>query len=86
MSSRVFFDGVIVSALEKVAAVSSPVLTYLATEIASGENRTPYSMVSGVGPELNAIVGSEITDEEIVLSQWLADDLAAKPGDKVTLV
>ena len=43
-------------------------------------------MVSGVGPELNAIVGSEITDEEIVLSQWLADDLAAKPGDKVTLV
>ena len=86
VSSRVFFDGVIVSALEKVAAVSSPVLTYLATDIASGENRTPYSMVSGVGPELNAIVGSEITDEEIVLSQWLADDLAAKPGDKVTLV
>lgn len=86
VSSRVFFDSVIVSALEKVASVSSPVLTYLATDIASGENRTPYSMVSGVGPELNGIVGADLTDAQIILSQWLADDLSAKAGDEVTLV
>ncbi len=86
VSSRVFFDGVIVRALEKIAEINSPVLTYLATDIGSGKNHTPYSMVSGVGPELNGIVGPELSDEEIILSQWLADDLSAKPGDKVSLV
>ena len=86
VSSRVFFDSVIVRALEKVAGKSSPVLTYLATGIGLGENQTPYSMVSGVGSELNGIVGSDLTDEQIILSQWLADDLSAKAGDEVTLV
>ncbi len=86
VSSRVFFDGVIVRALEKIAEVSAPVLTYLATDIGSGENHTPYSMVSGVGPELNGIVGSDLSDSEIILSRWLADDLSANPGDQVTLV
>jgi putative ABC transport system permease protein len=86
VSSRVFFDNVIVSALGKVASVSSPVLTYLATDIASGENHTPYSMVTGVGSSLNGIVEGDLTDSQIILSQWLADNLAAKPGDEITLV
>lgn len=86
VSSRVFFDEAIVTALQEVAEVSSPVLTYLATDIQSGEKATPYSMVAAVGPELNDIVGSEIGDNEIVLSEWIAEDLGAKSGDEVTLV
>lgn len=86
VSSRVFFDSVIVTALEKIASVSSPVLTYLATDIIAGEKATPYSMVTGVGPELNGIVPDELTEGQIILSQWLADDLAVRPGDEVTLV
>ncbi len=86
VSSRVFFDEAIVTALQEVAEVSSPVLTYLATDIQSGNKATPYSMVTAVGPELNEIVGSEIGDDEIVLSDWIAEDLGAKPGDEVTLV
>lgn len=86
VSSRVFFDGVIVRALEKIAGVSSPVLTYLATDIGSGKNHTPYSMVTGVGSALNGIVGPDLSDGQIILSQWLADDLSAREGDKVTLV
>ncbi|MDF1657821.1 MAG: FtsX-like permease family protein [Verrucomicrobiales bacterium] len=86
VSSRVFFDEAIVTALQEVAEVSSPVLTYLATDIQSGEKATPYSMVAAVGPKLNDIVGSEIGDNEIVLSEWIAEDLGAKSGDEVTLV
>ncbi|MEM6279961.1 MAG: FtsX-like permease family protein, partial [Verrucomicrobiota bacterium] len=86
VSSRVFFDEAIVEALRAVAEVESPVITYLATDIQSGARATPYSMVTGVGPELNEIIGPKVGDEEIVLSDWIAEDLAAEIGDKVTLV
>ena len=86
VSSRIFFDEAIVQALGKITEVESPVLTYLATDIQSGENATPYSMVAAVGPTLNEIVTSEIEDDEIVLSDWIAEDLSASEGDEVTLV
>ncbi|MEM6279391.1 MAG: ABC transporter permease, partial [Verrucomicrobiota bacterium] len=86
VSSRIFFDEAIVQALGEITEVESPVLTYLATDIQSGENATPYSMVAAVGPTLNEIVTSEIEDDEIVLSDWIAEDLSASEGDEVTLV
>ncbi|MCG8598886.1 MAG: FtsX-like permease family protein [Verrucomicrobiales bacterium] len=85
VSSRVFFDEAIVFAFGKIASIESPILTYLATEIRANGKVTPYSMVTGVGPELNEIVNAETGGDGIVLSQWIADDLQAKPGDEVTL-
>lgn len=87
VSSRVFFDGVLVKALAAVSSASAPVLTYLATDIAKApaERGTPYSMVAGVAPALNGIVTGELGDDEILLSDWLAEDLAAKEGDTLTL-
>ncbi len=87
ISSRVFFDGAIVGALEAIAAESAPVLTYLATDIAKAgtERGTPYSMVAGVAPRLNDIVGADLGDKEILLSDWLAEDLSARAGDTVVL-
>ncbi len=84
-SSRVFFDDAIVGAVGAVAEVDSPVLTYLATSISSGEKVTPYSMVAGVGPALNAIVDEDLGDDEIIVSDWLAEDLGVASGDEVTL-
>ncbi|MAS95204.1 MAG: hypothetical protein CMO55_18560 [Verrucomicrobiales bacterium] len=86
VSSRVFFDAAIVDALGEVAKTESPVLTYLATDIKKGDKLTPYSMVTGVGPNLNQIVGKEISDTDIILSDWLAEDLEAAQGDEITLV
>lgn len=86
VSSRVFFDAAIVDALGEVAKKESPVLTYLATDIKKGDKLTPYSMVTGVGPNLNQIVGKEISDTDIILSDWLAEDLEAAQGDEITLV
>lgn len=85
VSSRVFFDEVIADAVQDISSVSSPVLTYLATSIKSEKGNTPYSMVAGVGPELNGIVDDDLEENGIVLSQWLADDLQSSVGDLITL-
>jgi ABC-type lipoprotein release transport system permease subunit len=87
ISSRVFFDGVLVKALETISKVSAPVLTYLATDIAKApaDRGTPYSMITGVAPALNGILTSTLGDDKILLSDWLAADLAAKKGDTITL-
>ena len=58
------------------------VLTYLANQLRCGERTTPYSMVAAApAPLLLADLG----EEEIILSQWLADDLQAAPGSVVDL-
>tara|TARA_R110002096_G_scaffold22070_15_gene71269 strand:+ start:1203 stop:4511 length:3309 start_codon:yes stop_codon:yes gene_type:complete len=84
-TSRVFFDQVIVDAMGRISASATPALTYLATDIRSGDRATPYSMVTGVGPLLNGIIDGEVPDDGIVLSDWLADDLKVGIGDEVTL-
>ncbi|MEC5125560.1 ABC transporter permease [Verrucomicrobiales bacterium BCK34] len=84
-SSRVFFDDVIVSAVGEISEVESPVLTYLTTSISKGEKVTPYSMVAGVGAALNTIVDSDLGGDEIVVSDWLAEDLGLVTGDEVSL-
>ncbi len=86
VSSRIFFDEVIVKALRQISSSVAPVLTYLATGIQGADGETPYSMVSGVAPALNGIVDEDLPKNGIVLSDWLADDLNAAVGDDVTLV
>ena len=58
------------------------VLTYLANLIRAGDRATPYSMVTAAdGP----FVPPDMRDDEILVNQWLADDLQVKPGDSVAL-
>ena len=81
-SERVFLD----SPVEKAAlAISSPpekVLTYFVNELRLGSNSTPYSMVTAATPPLTP---EPMADDEILINQWLADDLHAKPGDEIEL-
>ncbi len=47
---------------------------------------TPYSMISALGKSsLNTIIPSDMADDEIVINQWLADDLQVGAGDKLAL-
>lgn len=62
---------------------AQPLLTYLANLITVGTNATPYSMVTAADAPWTP---PDLRDDEIVLNQWLADDLHAKPGDELTLV
>ncbi|MCX8107230.1 MAG: hypothetical protein N3G20_00335, partial [Verrucomicrobiae bacterium] len=57
-------------------------LTYFVNEIRHGERFTPYSMITAAGPP---IVPHDLKDDEVLISDWLAEDLGAKVGDIITI-
>lgn len=83
-SPRVFLPAAVAGAVGKVetnAAIG--VLTYLANLISAGTNATPYSMITAAGPPYTP---ADLKDDEIRVSQWLADDLQLHAGDSLQLV
>lgn len=66
-----------------------PVLSYLANSISSGERSTPYSLVTALDDETLAKLAKpapqKSSNPPIILNDWLARDLNAKPGDTVSL-
>ncbi len=87
-SSRIFLESAVVEALAPRTPGAGlekprPVLTYLANLLQLGERSVPYSMVTAAGaPEL---VPADLRDEEIILNDWLARELQARPGGVVAL-
>jgi ABC-type antimicrobial peptide transport system permease subunit len=61
---------------------STPLLTYLVNGLAHGDKLAPYSMVTAAGAPYTP---ADLKDDEIVVNQWLADDLGVKPGDSLAL-
>jgi ABC-type lipoprotein release transport system permease subunit len=88
-----------VAAIEAAAAAigapSRTLQTYLANELRIGDRSIPYSMVTAVDPEgsgalpwLRLAGGSPapaLAADEILLGEWAALDLGARPGDPVIL-
>src|SRR5690349_7656027 len=66
-----------------------PVLSYLANSITLGERSTPYSLVTAVDDAtLAEIANTTIQASQhppIILNDWTARDLNAKPGDAISL-
>ncbi len=79
---RIFLDPPIVRAALVAETNAQPILTYLATLLRAGTNAAPYSMVTAAGAPWTP---ADLRDDEIVVSQWLADDLHVKPGDEIAL-
>jgi ABC-type antimicrobial peptide transport system permease subunit len=93
----VLSDAVVRAAEEAIAdRQMQPVITYLANTIAAGsgesQRKIPYSTITGVdstaalGPLVDE-AGEPIvlSDSEIALNRWAADDLKAKVGDTITV-
>ncbi len=92
-SERIFLDRPIAAAVFN-AATNRPgapglfanrpygVLTYLVNQLRCGDRATPYSMVSAGEPPL---VPASLGDDEIIISQWLADDLQAATNSEIEL-
>src|SRR5262249_391673 len=57
-------------------------LTYLVNVLRANNRATPYSMVTAAEPPY---VPADLRDDEILISQWLADDLGIGPGAEVDL-
>ncbi|HEX9652807.1 MAG TPA: ABC transporter permease, partial [bacterium] len=72
-----------------------PTFTYLANEVTVGDRLLPYSTVCAIPaavdfPAVSLILQNgepapALSENEILLNQWAADDLGAKPGDQITM-
>jgi putative ABC transport system permease protein len=81
-SARVFLDPPVVDAALKSAPDARLISTYFVNELRIGNRVTPYSMVAAARAPL---VPDRMSDDEILINQWLADDLHAKAGDELRL-
>ena len=69
---------------------TTQVLSYLANRIQSGDHNVPYSLVTAIDDDhFKALVGSStpinLSERPIVINEWTARDLGAKPGDTISL-
>lgn len=74
-TSRVFLDRGLAEKLFEFKGARG-VLTYLVNGITSAKGGTPYSMVTALGRG---------KDDEITITQWLADDQQLAVGDELTV-
>jgi ABC-type lipoprotein release transport system permease subunit len=72
--------GVALATAKSLGLRAEPVLSYLANRIRIGDRETPYSLVTALDE-----APAPDTEGDITLNQWAARDLAAKPGDAVSL-
>lgn len=77
-TSRVFLPDALASRIQQAFPGSEGTLTYLVNAIRHGDRMTPYSMAA-------AVTTSDVPAGQFIASDWLAEDLGLKPGDKVTL-
>jgi hypothetical protein len=75
-SSRVFLDDSLVHVLPS----GRRSLTYFVNELRSGNKATPYSMVTAVEPGSLPFVPADLAENEMVVSDWLAEDAGVQPG------
>jgi ABC-type antimicrobial peptide transport system permease subunit len=91
--SRVFLEAPAVRAATEVDPGAIGVLTYFVYEVRKGEAASPYAFVSAIGPldgqsgaaALPAPLDGKLAPGTIVINRWLADDIDAGVGDRLTL-
>jgi putative ABC transport system permease protein len=81
-SRRVFLDHPLARNVLRSFPTARPILTFLVNQFRAGTNTTPYSMVTAAGAPWTP---PEMRDDQILVNQWLADDLGVRPGDQVDL-
>lgn len=61
------------------------IFTYFVNGLSRGDRTTPYSMVSAFGDVADGGLLGELADDDIVIGEWLADDLDAEPGETLDM-
>ena len=83
-SRRVFLETPVLAAAEAVPG-GRTIFSYLVNELRHGDRATPYSIVTAMAPASGGPVPPDMGDDEVVLNQWLSDDLDAKAGDDISV-
>lgn len=86
-TSRIFLDPPVADVAVKATDGAVGILTYLVNDLRVKDKATPYSMVTGLQPKgaFKQIIPDDMKNDEIVVNQWLADDLKCSLGDEMTL-
>ena len=85
-SARVFLDPPVVAAAPPATdGHRVEALTYFVNELRLGDHSTPYSMATAVNTAATGFLPADLANNEMVISQWLADDLGVAAGGEVTL-
>lgn len=86
-TDRVFIDPVVEKAVFDLYPNASGVLTYLVNTLRAGEGKeTPYSMVAAAaGAKNNRVFPPDFADDEVVIIDWLAEDLGVEIGGEVSM-
>jgi ABC-type antimicrobial peptide transport system permease subunit len=79
-SGRIFIEDNTSKAILKTIPEAKPVFTYLVNSISSKLHSTPYSFVTATEN-----YGWQLSEKEIIINNWLADDLKVKVGDSLQL-
>ena len=82
LSKRIFIDKPISETVKKLGLKNEPVITYLVNSIKFNENETPYSFVSA---STQTLLPYKLKENEILVNEWLANDLQINIGDTVEL-
>jgi ABC-type antimicrobial peptide transport system permease subunit len=86
-SRRIFIDDFLAKAAMKAGEGAFGTLTYFVNEVRLGEKVTPYSFITamGRGGNSDSLIRPDMRDDQILINQWLADDLGAGVGDMISL-
>ncbi len=86
-SRRIFIEDTILETTSKAKVKSTGILTYLINELRVNNRTTPYSFVSAIekSRDGSGLVPADMDDDEIIINNWLVEDLKAKVGDIINL-
>jgi putative ABC transport system permease protein len=97
-TERVFMEPKVAQTLEQLPG-ANPIISYFVNGIGLKSSvETAFvslgeGLPSGINPEnqeipysfVSSLAGGQLRDDEMILTQWAADDLGAKPGDNITV-
>jgi ABC-type lipoprotein release transport system permease subunit len=81
----VFIPDAIVQGIQKNVGGALGLVTYFVNELRCGARTVPYSFVCAVDDMPQDKSPVTVTQEEMIINEWLADELKASEGDKVEI-
>ncbi len=82
LSERIFIDEPIAKSILNLDKPNETVLTYLVNSIGFNGKETPYSFVTASS---SPNISGNLKDDEILVNEWIANDLGLKTGDSISL-
>lgn len=82
LSKRIFIDHSISEKVSEIPIDQDDILTYFVNSLDSKYHSTPHSFVTAAS---ETFAGQALSDSEIIINSWLAEDLQVNKGDSIRL-